>query len=51
MPAVAGPHRSGQAKRYWTHDLLGAWQGFVEEGVDMPELTTSPEPSPLVAHK
>ena len=31
------PH--GQAKKYLVHDLLAAWQGYLNEGVDLPELT------------
>ena len=38
LPPVAGPHRSGQAKKHFTHDLLAAWQGFLDERVDLPPL-------------
>ncbi|MGB2824714.1 MAG: hypothetical protein WBF17_27325, partial [Phycisphaerae bacterium] len=41
LPPEAGPHRSGQSKKYFTHDLLAAWQGFLDEGVDMPPLLRS----------
>ena len=26
------------AKRYFAHDLLSAWPGFIDEGVDLPPL-------------
>jgi len=38
LPPIAVPHRSGQSKKHFTHDLLAAWQGFLNEGVDLPSL-------------
>ena len=38
MPALAGSYESGQSYKYFTHDLLVAWQGFLDEGVDLPPL-------------
>ena len=38
LPPEAGPYRSGQSKKYFTHDLLAAWQGFLDERVDLPPL-------------
>ncbi|MBN1548058.1 MAG: hypothetical protein JW902_15510 [Syntrophaceae bacterium] len=38
MPSLAIPHKSGQSHKYYTHDLLSSWQGFLDEGVDLPPL-------------
>ena len=38
LPPLAEPHRSGQANKYFVQDLLNAWQGFLDEGVDLPPL-------------
>lgn len=38
LPPLAVPRKPGQANRYFAHDLLGAWQGFLDEGVDLPQL-------------
>lgn len=38
LPKLAVPHKHGRAKKYFTHDLLAAWQGFLDEGVDLPPL-------------
>jgi CheY-like chemotaxis protein len=38
LPRLAAAHKSGQAKRYLAHDLLSAWPGFIDEGVDLPPL-------------
>jgi len=38
VPSLAAPHKRGQAKRFFTHDLLAAWHGFLDEGVDLPPL-------------
>ena len=51
LPPVAGPHRSGQAKRYLTHDLLAAWQGFLDERVDLPPLLANSRPGHVETHK
>jgi len=32
------PHKQGQPNKYFVHDLLAAWQGFLDEGVDLPPL-------------
>jgi len=36
LPELAVPHKHGKAKKYFVHDLLAAWQGFLDEGVDLP---------------
>lgn len=36
MPALAGARKRGQPNKYFVHDLLKAWQGFLDEGVDLP---------------
>ena len=46
MPPLATPHKSGQAKKYFTHDLLNAWQGFIDENVDLPPLLSQYRASP-----
>jgi hypothetical protein len=38
LPLEAGPYRSGQARKYFVHDLLAAWQGFLDERIDLPPL-------------
>lgn len=38
MPSLAGSWKSGQSYKYFTHDLLAAWQVFLEVGVDLPPL-------------
>ncbi len=38
LPALAVPRKHGQANKYFVHDLLAAWQGFLDEGVDLPPL-------------
>jgi len=40
LPELAVPHKHGRAKKYFVHDLLVAWQGFLDEGVDLPPLVT-----------
>ena len=32
--------KHGQANKYYVHDLLAAWQGFLDEGADVPPLLT-----------
>jgi len=39
LPELAIPHKHGRAKKYFVHDLLAAWQGFLDEGVDLPLLS------------
>ncbi|MCK4625184.1 MAG: hypothetical protein KAV00_07735 [Phycisphaerae bacterium] len=29
---------NGRSKEYFTHDLLSAWSGYLDEGVDLPPL-------------
>ena len=41
LPPAAGPYRTGQSRKYLTHDLLAAWQGFIDERVDLPPLLAS----------
>lgn len=36
MPPQAQPHKQGHANRYFVHDLLSAWQGFSDAGVELP---------------
>ena len=38
LPELAIPHKHGRANKYFVHDLLAAWQGFLDEGVDLPPL-------------
>lgn len=38
LPELAAPHKHGKAKKYFVHDLLAAWQGFLDERVDLPPL-------------
>ena len=38
LPPIAGPRKPGQANRYLTQDLLAAWPGFVDAGVEVPPL-------------
>ena len=38
MPPLVKPHESGQSNKYFTHDLLSAWQGFIDENVHLPPL-------------
>jgi len=38
LPEPAVPHKHGRAKKYFVQDLLAAWQGFLDEGVDLPPL-------------
>jgi len=38
MPPEASPHKNGQAKKFFTHDLLAAWPGLMKEGFDLPAL-------------
>jgi len=38
LPPLAGARKHGQANKYLVHDVLAAWQGFLDEGVDLPPL-------------
>lgn len=38
MPPLAAARKHGQANKYFTHDLVAAWQGFIDEGVDLQPL-------------
>ncbi len=38
LPPLALTRKIGQANRYFPRDLLAAWQGFLDEGVDVPPL-------------
>ena len=42
LPPLAGPRKHGQPNRYFVRDLLAAWQGFMDEGVDLPPLRPQP---------
>jgi hypothetical protein len=33
---LAAPHKRGRAKKYFVHDPLAWWEGFLDEGVDLP---------------
>jgi len=44
LPPQALVHKHGQANRYFTHDLLRAWQKFLDEGVDVPPLLAEHRP-------
>ena len=41
LPPLATKRKPGRANRYFTHDLLTAWQGYVGEGVELPGLNPS----------
>ncbi len=38
LPPLAVPYRNGGPKKFFTHDLLDAWQGFLDERVEIPPL-------------
>ena len=38
MPSLAVPYQNGSSNKYFTHDLLKAWQGFLDENLDLPPL-------------
>ena len=38
LPLLAAPHKHGQSNKYFVHDLLSTWHGFIDEGVDVPPL-------------
>ena len=38
QPKASVPHKNGRPKEYFTPDLLAAWPGFIDEGVDLPAL-------------
>ena len=40
LPPLAAPPKHGQSNEYLTRDLLAAWQGYLDEGVDLPPLRT-----------
>ena len=42
LPSPAVPHRNGRPKEYFTHELPATWQGFIDEGVDVPALLPNP---------
>lgn len=42
LPELAAPHKHGKSKMYFVHDLLATWQGFLDEGVDLPPLLVDP---------
>jgi hypothetical protein len=43
LPPLAGARKHGQSNKYSTHDLLAAWQGYIDEGVDVPQLLSQYE--------
>jgi hypothetical protein len=45
LPALTGPRKHGQSNKYLTHDLFAAWQGFLDEGVDLPPLLPQYRPT------
>jgi len=38
LPPLAMPHKHGRVNKYFTQDLLAAWQTFLDKGIDLPEL-------------
>ena len=39
MPPLAVPYQKGSSNKYFMHDLLKAWQGFIEDNnVHLPPL-------------
>jgi hypothetical protein len=38
LPQHVEPWTSGQSYKYFTHDLLAAWQEFIDKGVDLPAM-------------
>jgi hypothetical protein len=38
LPPLATPRKHGQSNKHYVHDLLAAWQGFLDEGIDLPHL-------------
>ena len=38
LPPLADQRKHGQSNKHLTHDLLAAWQGFLDKGVDLPAL-------------
>jgi len=40
LPPLAAPRKHGQANRYFARRLSDAWQGFLDEGVDLPPMLT-----------
>lgn len=40
LPPLAVQRKHGQANTYFVHTLLAAWQGYLDEGVDLPPLLT-----------
>ena len=49
MPPLAVPYKNGQSNKYFTHDLLNAWQGFIDENMDLPPLLSQYQASPGTA--
>jgi hypothetical protein len=45
LPPLTGKRKHGQPNLYLVHDLLAAWQSFLDEGVDVPRLLTRPDPA------
>lgn len=41
LPPLAGPRKHGQSNSYMVHDLLAAWQSFIDKGVELPPLLPS----------
>ena len=37
LPLASG-RKPGQANKYFAHDLMAAWQRYIDEGVDVPPL-------------
>lgn len=38
LPSLAGGRKHGMPSPHMVHDLLVAWQGRIDEGVDLPSL-------------
>jgi len=42
LPPLAAARKHGQSNKYFVHDLLAAWQEFLDEGVDVPPVLPMP---------
>jgi len=51
LPSLGGQRKHGQANKYLTHDLLAAWQGYLDEGVDLPPLLPEFRPGHVETNK
>ena len=49
LPPLAGEKKQGMPLRCLVHDLLATWQGFRDEGVDLPPLLPEYQSTPIPA--